>query len=355
VYKYTDPEKGELYSPVTVVPEVSVNPKKDLILLKKEEQKSVSITLLSHSVREKRGLLSFDVSGNLSVTPETAEITLKGNNSELDFTFQIKGDSGTLSPKFTLYEKEFTHAFKKISYPHIQEITLQNKAGLKVKSVRVIHNPNLRIGYLAGAGDEVPDILREIGYSPKLLTAEELRPEILKNIDVLVMGVRAYNTNAMLNLKRKELIDFVYNGGRLVVQYNTSGNLAADPSGPYPFKISRNRITEEQAELELTQPDHFVFHHPNPISKNDFNGWVQERGLYFLTDVSKEYNDLLQGNDRGEEKRKGMLVHAPYGKGHYFYTALSFFRQLPHGHEGAIKLFVNLLEGKPEKGKNRKP
>ena len=355
VYKFTDPEKGELYTPVTVVSEVSVNPKKELILMKKDEIKSATITLRSHSAVEKKGILTFDLSGNLSVIPESAEITLKGKNTELDFTFEIKGDSGTLRPKFTVNKKEFTHSFKKINYPHIPAITLQNKAELRVKSARVIHNPDLRIGYLSGAGDEVYSILCEIGYKPKLLTPEELKPEILNNLDVIVMGVRAYNTNAMLNLKRKELMDFIYNGGRLVVQYNTSGNLAADPTGPYPFKISRNRITEEQAELEITQPGHFVFRHPNPISKNDFNGWVQERGLYFLTDLAKEYNDLLQGNDRGEEKRRGMLVHTPYGKGHYFYTGLSFFRQLPYGHEGAVKLFVNLLEGKPEKVKNRKP
>ncbi len=355
VHKYTDPEKGESYIPVTVVPEVSVTPKKELILLKTGEQKSASITLLSHSGREKKGILTFDISGNLSVIPESAEITLKGKNSELDFTFQIKGDSGTLMPKFNMGNTRITSSFKKITYPHIPDITLQKEAQLIVKSARIKHNPDLRIGYLSGAGDEVADILREIGYAPKFLTAEELRPEILNNIDVLVMGVRAFNTNAQLNMKRKEIMDFVYDGGRLVVQYNTSGNLAADPTGPYPFKISRNRITEEQAELAITQPGHFVFHHPNPISKNDFNGWVQERGLYFLTDVANEYNDLLEGNDRGEEKRKGMLVHAAYGKGHYFYTGLSFFRQLPYGHEGAIKLFVNLLEGKPEKEKNRKP
>ena len=355
VYKYTDPENGELYTPISIVPEISVTPKKELILLKKNETKSATLTLFSHSAREKKGILTFDLSGNLSVIPESAEVTLKGKNAELDFTFQIKGDSGTLKPKFILNDDPFTRSFKKIKYPHIPEIILQNKAHIEVKSAHVMHNPDLRIGYLSGAGDEVYNILCEIGYKPKLLTPEDLKPEIMNKLDVIVMGVRAYNTNASLNLKRKELMDFIYNGGRLAVQYNTSGNLVADPTGPYPFKISRNRITEEQAELEITKPDHFIFHHPNPISKKDFNGWVQERGLYFLSEVAKEYTDLLQGNDHGEEKRKGMLVHTPYGKGHYFYTALSFFRQLPYGHEGAIKLFVNMLEGKPEKEKNRKP
>lgn len=355
VYKYTEPDQGEMFKPVAVVSEISLNPTKTLCLLKPGETKTAVIKVISHSDAQKNGVLEFDIRGNLRVIPARTEISLKGKNTEFELTVSISGDSGTIVPRFIRNGSQSSASYRKISYPHIPGFVMQDEASIQVKQVRVNNNPKLRIGYVNGAGDEVCGILRELGYNPRILEDEDLRAEVLSGLDVVILGVRAYNTRNALDLKRKELMDFVFNGGRLVVQYNTSGNLSGDPSGPFPFKISRNRITEEHTPLKILNPGHMVFQRPHIISSTDFDGWIQERGLYFLSDLAPEYSDLLEGNDRGEEARRGILVHAPYGKGHYFYTGLSFFRQLPYGHEGAIRLFVNLLESSPEPQNTKKP
>jgi len=162
------------------------------------------------------------------------------------------------------------------------------------------------------------------------------------------MGIRAYNTRDALAQKNTELLEYVKNGGRLVVQYNTSNGLVTENIGPYPFKLTRNRITVEEAPLTLLEPAHPLFNTPNKITAADFDGWVQERGLYFVGDADKAYTKLLKGNDPKEADSDGLLLYAEYGKGQFVYTGLSFFRQLPAGNPGAIRLFVNLLEQKKE-------
>ena len=201
-----------------------------------------------------------------------------------------------------------------------------------------------RVGYIMGAGDQMPDALRQLGVEVTLLSPSDLEQGDLARFDAIVAGVRAYNVRADIRGNQPRLLDYVKNGGTLLVQYNT------DPSDfnpghytPYPAQLSRERVTVEQAPVTILDPQSPVFRYPNPIGQRDFDGWVQERGLYFMDQWDPQYTPLLASNDPGEQPQKGGLLVAKYGKGYYIYTGYAFFRQLPFGVPGAIRLYVNLL------------
>ena len=181
-------------------------------------------------------------------------------------------------------------------------------------------------------------------YTVDILSDGDLLKKNLSTYHAIVAGVRAYNTRDILKSVQARLLDYVSKGGRLVVQYNTSFGLKSKSIGPFPFKISRDRVTEEDAKMTLLEPDHSFFLVPNKIEQSDFDGWVQERGLYFANQWDNAYTALLSCNDRGETAKKGSLLVAKHGKGVFVFTGLSFFRQIPAGVPGALKLFVNLLE-----------
>jgi hypothetical protein len=199
------------------------------------------------------------------------------------------------------------------------------------------------IGYLVGAGDEVPASLRQIGYHVTPLQPEEISRPNLKQFDAVVIGVRAYNTINSLKFTQNELLEYVKDGGTLVVQYNVNNGLVTENLGPHPFKVSRDRVTVENAEVRFLKPNHEVLNTPNKITEADFKNWVQERGLYFPNEWDKNYDAILSSNDPGEPARDGGLLVTKYGKGHYVYTGYSFFRQLPAGVPGAYRLFTNLI------------
>ncbi|MNR03755.1 hypothetical protein D3C85_1196680 [compost metagenome] len=165
----------------------------------------------------------------------------------------------------------------------------------------------------------------------------------LSAFDAIVTGVRLYNINEQVNAMQPKLMKYVENGGVLLMQYNVNGPLKRNDLGPYPFNLSRDRVTEEDAVVTLLNPAHVVLNYPNKISAKDFDGWVQERGLYFATNIDPKYTPVLGMHDTGETERNGSLIVADYGKGRFVYTSLSFFRQLPAGVPGAYRLFVNLI------------
>jgi len=193
-----------------------------------------------------------------------------------------------------------------------------------------------------GSGDKIPDLLRDLGFSVDVYTNESLTSEQLQNYEVVITGIRAYNTNQRLSTDQNNLLKFVENGGTLIVQYNTLGDLVIDPS-PYSLKISRDRVTEENSPVTILNQNYKVMKYPYIISTDDFEGWVQERGLYFPNEWDEKFIPLLELNDKGEDPKKGSLLIAKYSEGTFIYTGLSFFRQLPAGVEGAYKLFINLL------------
>jgi hypothetical protein len=195
-------------------------------------------------------------------------------------------------------------------------------------------------------------MLKQIGIQSDEVTAEEISEINLDQYDAIVTGIRAYNTDKNLPSVFSKIMAYVEKGGTFLVQYNTNSNLhPASIMTPYPYTISRNRVTEEEAVVTLTDENHPLLNHPNKITSKDFEGWVQERGLYFATKIDSAFTNILLMNDKGEQPQEGSLIVTKYGKGTYIYTGLSFFRQLPAGVPGAFRLFANLIGQKPSNDK----
>ena len=192
-------------------------------------------------------------------------------------------------------------------------------------------------------GDAIPESLRQIGYNVIEINPEEINEENLHKFDAVVLGIRAYNTVEVLKFKQKFLLDYVEKGGNMIVQYNTSGRRGVDVKAPFDLSVSRDRVTDETAEVKILAKNHSLMNFPNKIETSDFDGWVQERGLYFPNKWAKQFTPVLSMNDKGETAKNGSLLVAKYGKGHYMYTGLSFFRELPAGVSGAYKIFANML------------
>ena len=229
-----------------------------------------------------------------------------------------------------------------INYNHIpqQAIVLPSEA----KLIRLdIKKKDDKIGYIKGAGDVVAENLRILGYQVDVFEASEISTEKLNDFDAIVVGVRAYNKSQALVNKNSVLLDYVKTGGTLVTQYNTTGGLKLKNPSPFELHISHNRVTDENSPVTFLDKDHPALNSPNKITTKDFEGWVQERGLYFPDEWGPQFTPILSLKDPGEKPKEGSLLIAKYGKGHYVYTGLSFFREFPAGVPGAYRLFANLL------------
>jgi hypothetical protein len=213
---------------------------------------------------------------------------------------------------------------------------------VSIVEVKIPKDPKL--GYIMGAGDEIPTVLQQIGINVTLIPAEKLGTENLSQYKTIVLGIRAYDTQKDVIANNKRLLEFVEAGGRLVVQYNASvSDFNGGKFSPYPLTLGRARVSVEDAPVTMLDPSNRIFHSPNEITQKDFEGWVQERGLYFASPWDAKFTALLETHDPGEGGQKGGLLVAQYGKGTYIYTGLAFFRQLPAGVPGAVRLFVNLV------------
>jgi hypothetical protein len=214
----------------------------------------------------------------------------------------------------------------------------------KVSVVNVKVPANLKVGYIMGAGDDIPEVLRQVGLNVTLIPPEKIASEDLTRYGTIVVGIRAYDTQKEVVANNKKMLDFVSAGGTLLVQYETDvANFNSGSFTPYPATLSRGRVSVEEAPVEILAPQNRIFHFPNEITQHDFDGWVQERGLYFMEKWDDKYTPLLASHDPGENSLKGGLLVASYGKGTYIYTGYAFFRQLPAGVPGAVRLYVNLL------------
>ncbi|KZS42049.1 LmbE family protein [Aquimarina aggregata] len=346
VYKTNDPVKGEVYKPFEIIPVVSAGIKDKVIIYANGLSKKIPITIKAGKSNLK-GKVSLAHPDGWSVSPKTIDINLtqKGEEKTVIFTLTSpeQQSQGYISPMVQIGDKTYAKEVVTIDYDHIPYQTVILPSETKV--VRLdIKKKGQNIGYIEGAGDVVPESLKQIGYKVTTIDPETIAPESLKTYDAIVIGIRAYNTIEALKFKQQYLLEYVKNGGNLIVQYNTSHRLkVSDNLGPYPLKLSRDRVTDENAEITFSAPDHQVLNSPNKITSNDFTGWVQERGLYFPNEWSKEYTAILEANDKGESKKKGPLLVAKYGKGYYVYTGLSFFREFPAGVPGAFRLFANML------------
>lgn len=343
VYRYSRRDKGELYEPFEILPRVTTKLKEKVMLFSDNKAKKVAVSVRS-GANNVKGSLSLEVPASWSVSPKFKEISIqqKGDEQWHEFTVTPSENEseGKLKASVTIDGKKYNKELVEINYSHIPKQSVLLNSEAKVVRLNIQKAGNF-IGYIKGAGDAVPESLEQIGYKVKIINPEEINESNLQQFDAVVVGIRAYNTVPTLKYKQKFLLDYVENGGNMIVQYNTSRRV--DVAAPYKLLLSRDRVTDENAKVTVLAKDHSVMNFPNQISEKDFDGWVQERGLYFPNSWSSEYTPILSMSDSGESAKQGSLLVAKYGKGNYIYTGLSFFRELPAGVPGAYKLFANLL------------
>lgn len=347
MYKYREPSKGEVYEPFRVLPPVTASIADKVNIFADPSEKTIPVTLKA-GASGINGTVSLKVPAGWRVVPAGIPFSIARQGDEKTVFFTItppQGESeGYISPEISFEGKTYDKELVEINYDHIpkQSILLPSRA----KIVRLdIEKAGENIGYITGAGDEVPESLRQIGYTVIPVEVASISASALEKFDAVVVGIRAYNVVDALKFKQKFLLDYVKDGGTLILQYNTSGRsgLEVENLAPYDLTISRDRVTEEDSEVRLLAKNHSLLNFPNKIDKSDFDGWVQERGLYFPDAWGPEFTPVLSMNDKGESPKNGSLLIAPYGKGYYIYTGLSFFRELPAGVPGAYKLFTNML------------
>jgi LmbE family N-acetylglucosaminyl deacetylase len=345
VYHWRDPVEGEQIRDLVVSPPVTANFAGNVFYFPTKEPRAVEIILRSGPAPVS-GELKLNLPSSWQAQPASISFGIKEpfteNRVSSEITPPEKDTSCDVTVDLLVGGKIYHHSQLVIKYSHIPILTLHPLA--EVRLVRVdIKRRGERIGYIMGSGDDIPTYLTQVGYQVEALSDEDLRTRDLSGFDAVVVGVRAYNTRDILKQVQKRLLDYVSDGGNLIVQYNVNRELAVDQLGPYPLGLSRERVCEEDAAVTLLEPGHVLLNSPNKILPGDFDGWVQERGLYFADQWDPKYAALLSCHDQGEAPQKGGLLFAKYGKGVFVYTGYSFFRQLPEGVSGALKLFVNLI------------
>jgi LmbE family N-acetylglucosaminyl deacetylase len=353
VYKWVDPVRGELYRSYEILPPVSIHPLNQINLFTSGKPQEFNLSLRANKSNVV-GKLRLQTSKGWTITPAFLDFKLNEKDEEQKFTFSISPPKeftiATLNASVTIEGKTTGKTVIRIEHDHIPAQTLVQDAEARLVHID-LNSLALKVAYIEGAGDNIPTALRQIGYQVKMLDDEILSQGDLSEFDVIITGIRLYNTNDRMNVYQPRLMDYVKAGGNLLVQYNTSNFLSSIKTeiGPYPFKITRNRVTDEDAEVRILRSDHKLLNQPNRISSTDFKGWIQERGLYFAGDYDSKYETILSMNDKGDEAQEGSLIYATYGEGCFIYTGLSFFRELPAGVPGAYRLFVNLMSaGKPQ-------
>ncbi|MBC7913522.1 MAG: LmbE family protein, partial [Pyrinomonadaceae bacterium] len=345
VYKYTDQVRGEVDQSIAITPPVTATLSEKGYTFNGNEPQKVLFTLQSFRDNAS-GIIQPILPPGWKSSPQTINFQnfRKGQAEQKEFIITPAGkiENGEIIIQVKLGNETYNQGFKEIEYDHIPVQTLFPKSRARVEKIDLkITGKN--IAYLSGAGDLVAESLKQIGYQVTILRTEQLLNTELSTFDAIITGVRLYNTNQDVKIIQPKLLDYVSKGGVLVVQYNVNNPLLIPNLGPYPFKLSRDRVTEENAPVTFIAPDHQVLNYPNKITQKDFEGWVQERGLYFATEIDKAYLPVISLNDTGEKPNPGSLLVSNYGKGKFVYTSLAFFRQLPAGVPGAYRLFINLL------------
>ena len=352
IYKYNDRVKGEVYSPFEITPPVAAKVDSKIFIFSNGNTKKIPVTVTANKA-DFKGTVYLDHTNGWTVSPNSFNVDLKEKNQSTKVVFTVTPpkteNEGFITPRVSSEGINYDKEMLQIKYDHIplQTLFLPSKA----KVVRLdIKRAGNRIGYIQGAGDSVPDNLEQIGYTVTTLDINTITKSQIASFDAIVIGIRAYNVVSEMKAKQPILLDYVKNGGTLISQYNTvprKGKI--DIQAPYELTLSRDRVTDENSNVEIIAKDHSLVNFPNKLTSKDFEGWTQERGLYFPKSWAKEYTPVLSMHDKGDTPKEGSLLIAPYGKGHYIYTGLSFFRELPAGVSGAYKLFANMLSVGKEK------
>jgi hypothetical protein len=352
-------ESGERRErPLAVVPafSVMVEPGTQVISTHNGSTSTVTVGVSGNLTRETRGTLRLELPEGWRSEPAQFAVDFKHRGDKQDFQFKVfparlQEGRATVRAVLDSENEKFSEGYTLVTREDLGSFYYYQPATQRVSIVDVVAPHDLKIGYVMGAGDDIPTVLKQAGMNVKLVPAEKLAGEDLSQYGTVVLGIRAYDTQKDIAGNNKKLLDFVSAGGTLVVQYNAGvADFNAGHFTPYPADLSRARVSVEDAAVEILDPADQVFHYPNPIGARDFDGWVQERGLYFWSKWDDHYKPLLACHDPGEESQKGGLLRAQYGKGTYIYTGYAFFRQLPAGVPGAVRLFVNLLSAGHEGG-----
>jgi LmbE family N-acetylglucosaminyl deacetylase len=293
------------------------------------------------------GTLRLDMPAGWKAVPATESFHLKANGDKAQFTFTLTAPLQPATANITAVAevagKNYDNERVVIDYPHVPLLILQPPARLKAVCLDLAIRGQ-KVGYLPGAGDSVDQSLADMGYQVTTLTGADLTPEKLKGFDAVVIGIRAFNVRTDLVSQLPALFAYVQAGGNVIEQYNRPGrDLKTDQLAPYSLHLSNERVTDETAPVTFLAPDHPALNTPNKITSADFDGWIQERGIYYPDEWDDHFTPILACNDPGEAPLKGGLLVAQYGKGYFVYTGLVFFRELPDGVPGAYRLFANLV------------
>jgi LmbE family N-acetylglucosaminyl deacetylase len=357
VTPFLDDASKESARPLAVVPAFSValEPGTQVISTHNGSSSQVTVGVASNLSREARGVLRLELPEGWLSEPAQFAVEFIRRGEKKDFQFKVfpaglqegrakvravvEADGEKFSEGYTLVTREDLGSFYYYQ-PAVQRVSIVD--------AKAPHD--LKIGYVMGAGDDIPTVLKQVGMDVTLIPPEKLGDEDLNAYGTIVLGIRAYDTQKDVVANNKKLLDFVAAGGTLVVQYNASvGDFNSGHFTPYSAELSRARVSVEEAPVEILAPEDGVFHYPNEITGRDFDGWVQERGLYFMDKWDEHFKPLLSSHDPDEDAQKGGLLRAQYGKGTYIYTGYAFFRQLPAGVPGAVRLYVNILSAGHEK------
>jgi LmbE family N-acetylglucosaminyl deacetylase len=345
VFKWTDDARGERYRPFEVIPAVGVQMGDGVVVFPDTTPRTVSVNLRA-GTKGVEGTVRLEGPAGWTTSPASRAFAIADKDGTAAVTFEVRppaaDSTGTLRAVAEAGGRTYDRGLLHIEHEHIP--TQVDLPPAEARVVRMaIERRGRRIGYLQGAGDQVPAGLRQVGFTVDEITVDDLTTERLQRYDAVILGVRAYNTIERIRFQQPALFDYAKAGGTVIVQYSTSQDLKVESPAPYPLAISRERVSEENAEVRVLVTDHPALNAPNRITPADFDGWVQERGLYFASSWDSAFQALLSCNDTGEPARDGGLLVAKHGQGWFVYTGYSFFRQLPAGVPGAYRLFANLI------------
>jgi LmbE family N-acetylglucosaminyl deacetylase len=354
-YRGLDKMQGEVRRPLHVVPVVSVSAEPALAIVPisggTPDPVTIAVRLASEAANAISGVVRLDLPPGWRSQPREARIDLPGAGEARTVEIVVLPPSRLAPGGYAMRARfvsdsgdSFARGYELVDYPHTAPRPLYRPSSTDVRVLDVRVPSGLRVGYVAGPGDEVQNALQQMGVSVEPLGPGQLASGDLSRFDVIVTGIRAYEVRPDLAVHNQRLLDFARAGGTLIVQYNKY-EFTEPGIAPFPVEMSRphDRVTDEGAPVRLLDPAHPVFTTPNRITRADFDGWVHERGLYFLSDWPDSFTPLLESSDPGEPPLRGGLLVAPLGAGTYVYTGLAFFRQLPAGVPGAYRLFANLL------------
>jgi LmbE family N-acetylglucosaminyl deacetylase len=344
-YRWTDRADGEMQRPFEIRPPVTADFNRKVVVFSNGGVKEIVLTLKNHSSGCK-GTVRLQVPSGWQSTPSSAAFAFAKKHDEQQVSFRVRPpaiiNAADAQAVVTVDGKEYSYSLLEILHPHIDPQVHFTDARVQLIQLESKFKPG-RVGYIEGSGDEIPEILKDMGYEVILLADAMLTAEKLAQCDIVIAGIRAYNTRERLRYAQPLLMDFVKNGGTYIVQYNVNTGLQTQEIGPYPFRVGRGRIVDEDAGMKILDPAHPLVVFPNKITAADFTGWVQERGLYFTEQWDAHYTPIFAGHDKGESDLAGSSLYCRYGRGAFIYSSLAWFRQLPAGVPGALRLFQNML------------